>query len=248
MIKDDRMLTDFLSSIRQKIPHQIAQLYSKLMPIQCILCGSDHSEQIICEPCRSELPGLGNACPRCASPLQVSSLCGNCLTHPPVQTVTISLYPYLPPIDRLISDMKYHNKLYLTNFFAQQLCDKVKDRPLPDMLIPIPLHPTRLQHRGYNQSWEIARLLAHKLSIPVCHDALKRVRNTLPQASLPFSKRKQNLSQAFALGNISLPDHVALIDDVVTTGHTANMAGKVLQKAGVDQIELWTIARTIRHY
>lgn len=241
------MLTDFLSSIRQKIPHQIGRLYSKLMPIQCILCGSDHSEQIICEQCRPDLPTLGNVCPRCATPLSVSSLCGYCLTHPPIQTVTISLYPYASPIDRLISDMKYHNTLYLTNFFAQQLCDKVSDRLLPKMLIPIPLHPSRLRQRGYNQSWEIARLLAQKLSIPISHDGLKRIRNTLPQASLPFSQRKQNLTKAFAQGNIVLPDHVALIDDVVTTGHTANMAGKVLQKAGVDHIELWTIARTIRH-
>lgn len=247
MIKDDRMLTDYFSSLRQKIPQQIRQLYSNMMPIRCILCGSEHFNQLICSPCQADLPVLTDACPRCATPIQKSNLCGNCLSNPPIQSKTISLYRYEPPIDRLISDMKYHDKLYLANFFAQQFCEKMTERTLPELLIPIPLHAKRLKQRGYNQSWEIARIMARQLSIATCRDGLIRVRNTLPQASLPFSKRKQNLNKAFELGKHTVPNRVALIDDVMTTGHTANMAAAILQKAGVDHIELWTIARTIRH-
>lgn len=75
-----------------------------------------------------------------------------------------------------------------------------------------------------------------------------RIRNTAPQTSLPYSQRKQNIKRAFNVSKITIPQHIALIDDVLTTGHTANVAAKALRQAGAHQIELWTIARKIRHH
>jgi predicted amidophosphoribosyltransferase len=74
-----------------------------------------------------------------------------------------------------------------------------------------------------------------------------RVRDTPPQASLPFSERKNNMKQAFQINNTDIPSHIALIDDVLTTGHTVDVAAKTLRKIGVQNIEVWTVARTIKN-
>jgi ComF family protein len=174
-------------------------------------------------------------------------LCGQCLNSPPEQDASFSLFRYQDPIDRLIADLKYHDKLALTHLFAMQMAQQLKQRPKPELLLPIPLHPRRLRGRGFNQSLELAKQLSRQLDIPVRHDILSRVRDTPPQASLPFSERKRNMKQAFQIHHTNIPAHIALIDDVLTTGHTANVAAKLLRKAGVDTIEVWTIARTIKH-
>ncbi|MDH5357802.1 MAG: ComF family protein [Gammaproteobacteria bacterium] len=218
------------------------------MPIPCLLCGSDSSNECLCQDCVHTLPTLEHACPRCATPLEHTMICGQCLHHPPQQNSSFSLYLYQPPITRLIADLKYYDKLFLSRFFAGKMAKQLKDRPLPQLLIPIPLHPRRLRYRGYNQSLVLAKYLSALLTIPIGSDMLIRTRDTASQASLPYTQRKQNIQRAFKVNHNTLPSHVALIDDVLTTGHTADIAAKSLRQAGVDIIDLWTIARTIRHY
>lgn len=242
------MLQNSFSVYRQKISHQLAKLYSNMMPTPCLLCGTSSAHSCLCHDCIQNLPKLGPSCPRCASPVDYITLCGQCLNNPPEQDASVSLFPYQTPIDHLIAELKYNDKLFLSRFFAQQMAEKLKNHPLPQLLIPIPLHKKRLRHRGYNQSMELARYLSKQLSIPVRNDILIRIRETAPQASLPFSERKKNIKRAFGVNNVNIPTHIALIDDVLTTGHTADVAAKVLRQAGVNTIELWTIARTIRHY
>ena len=236
--------TDLLSTLA----HRFGQLYSKLMPIPCLLCGTASSSDCLCQACSDQLPILGHACPRCASPLPQEMLCGHCLNTPPEQNHSFCLFRYQPPVNRLIADLKYHDKLVLSRFFATQMAEQLKSRDsLPQLLIPIPLHPRRLRERGYNQSLELAKQLSKQLNISVRHDILSRIRDTPPQASLPFSDRKKNMKQAFQLKRIDIPSHVALVDDVLTTGHTATVAAKSLRQAGVKTIEVWTIARTIKN-
>lgn len=237
------MTENFLSPFRQKL----AQLYSNLTTTHCLLCGAVDNDSCLCTDCINNLPRLRHSCPRCAMPLQDNTLCGQCLNHPPEQNTSLSLFIYKSPIDRLIADFKYHDKLFLSRFFAGQIAKQVESRPLPQLLIPIPLHPRRLRQRGYNQSLELAKSLSKRLAIPVCSKSLIRITDSLPQSSLPYKKRKQNVQQAFKMDNSLLPSHIALIDDVLTTGNTANVAAKTLRKVGVNNIELWTIARTIRH-
>jgi len=229
------------------LTHYLKRLYSNLMPIPCLLCGSGSSNDCLCQACSAQLPIINHACPRCASPLLQTMLCGSCLNKPPQQDASFSLFCYQPPIDRLILDFKYHDKLVLSRLFATQMVEQLKNRALPQLLIPIPLHPRRLRERGYNQSLELAKQLSKQLNIPVRHDILIRIRDTPPQASLPFSERKKNMKQAFQLNKTELPDHIALIDDVLTTGHTVNVAAKILRQAGVKNIEVWTIARTVKN-
>jgi ComF family protein len=230
-----------------KLAHQITRLYSNLLPIPCLLCGSHNNNHSLCPDCIDNFPKLGHCCTRCATPLSLTSTCGHCLNHPPEQNLSTSLFAYQNPIDRLIADFKYHDKLYLTELFADLMFEQLKNKPLPQLLIPIPLHRRRLRQRGYNQALELAKILSRKLNIPIGKNILIRSRDTAPQASLPYDQRKHNMRRAFKLNDAVLPNHIVLIDDVLTTGHTVNAAAKLFRQEGVTTIELWTIARTIRH-
>ncbi|PCJ29675.1 MAG: amidophosphoribosyltransferase [Gammaproteobacteria bacterium] len=191
---------------------------------------------------------LATVCPRCALPLQHTQHCGHCLNNPPEQDLSISLYRYSDPIRQLILDFKYHNQLYLAPFFGQLLAQKIASTSQVELLIPIPLHPNRLKDRGYNQSHELAKSLSRQLNIPVNPHLLTRVIDTPSQSSMAFKDRKKNMRNAFKLSHhsLELPKHIAIIDDVLTTGHTANAAAKVFRKEGVATIEIWTIARTVK--
>ena len=237
------MVENILPTFRQKL----AQLYSNITATQCLLCGISCEQNCLCTDCIKTLPKLYNSCPRCASPLSQSLICGSCLHHPPEQDTSFSLFEYKAPIDRLIADFKYHDKLFLSQFLAKKMAKGLKSRPLPQLLIPIPLHPRRLRQRGYNQSLELTKILSKQLSIPFCSKSLIRIKDSQPQTSLPYKQRAKNIQRAFKVVNTMLPTHIALIDDVLTTGHTANAAAKALHQAGVITIEVWTIARTIRH-
>lgn len=238
------MSTEFLSTLH----HRFQRLYSKLMPIPCRLCGTMSQHHAICRSCIQDLPLLDAVCPRCALPMMNSNLCGQCLRHPLEQDSSFSLFRYQNPIDRLIADFKYHQKLYLGELFAELMSNELKRRCLPSLIIPIPLHPNRMRQRGYNQSYELAKALSKQLDLPTSNQYLIRTVDTQSQASVPFKARKKNIQHAFELVQTNVPGHVALIDDVLTTGHTANAAAKLLRKAGATRIEVWTIARTIRHY
>ena len=206
-----------------------------------------NNHHAICDACLQSLPKIAHACSRCAMPISHSQLCGHCLHHPPEQDFSFSLFPYHEPVNRLIADFKYHDKLYLSRLFAHLMSEKLNNRALPDLLIPIPLHPNRLRKRGYNQSYELAKALSTRLNITASNNILVRIIDTKSQSSIPFKERKRNIQHAFKLIQSHVPAHIALIDDVLTTGHTANAAAKLLRKAGAKTIEVWTIARAIGH-
>lgn len=244
------MLMNSLTVVRGYTTYLISQLYSKHIPTPCLLCGINITQSCLCHCCFNALPLLGHHCERCAMPISLGQYCGQCLAKPPIRHRTHSLFRYTSPIDRLIGDMKYHNQLQLTDYFANKLSLHIQQQNgiKPERLIPIPLHPKRLRQRGYNQSVELAKTLSKQLNIPVDNVTLTRIKNTLPQAQLAYSKRKKNMKSAFECQPNTLPKHIALIDDVLTTGHTADMAAKACLQQGAEKVELWTIARTIREH
>jgi ComF family protein len=151
---------------------------------------------------------------------------------------------YAPPVDYLLQQMKFHQKLELVPLMAELIAGSVSRREgeLPQVLLPVPLHHTRLRERGYNQALELAREISGRLGIPVDWQTCRRQRNTLAQTSLQGKERRSNLKGAFeSLGG--LPSHVAIIDDVVTTGATVQEFAKTLRKAGVETVEVWACAR-----
>jgi ComF family protein len=115
--------------------------------------------------------------------------------------------------------------------------------PPPDCLIPVPLHPTRLRQRGYNQALEIARPIAARLKIPLEVHAVRRIRATPAQALLPLRERARNVRGAFFARTRFDGRRVAIVDDVMTSGHTANSLAQCLRRAGAEDIEVWVVAR-----
>lgn len=232
------------------LTHRLTELYSKLLPIPCFLCGEFSDHDALCQNCIAELPWLGPHCKRCALPLNQNGICGQCLQHPPPQHRGLALFRYETPMNHCIAAFKFHQQLVFTRLFARLMASKIQQeqQALPEVILPIPLHPKRLRQRGYNQSAQLADTLASLLTIPVDKTGLIRQRNTPPQTGMSGKQRKRNLKQAFSISRPLPYRHVALVDDVYTTGHTVAEASRCLQQNGVETVEVWTIARAIRHY
>ena len=237
-------------NFRAVVTHRLAELYSKLLPIPCFLCWDLRPDQGLCIACADELPWLDTCCQQCAIPLNETGICGQCLQQPPPQQSTVALFRYEAPVNHCIAAFKFHQQLAFTQLFARLLADKIHQRhqPLPEILIPVPLHPSRLRERGYNQSAQLAAALSRRLGVATDKHGLIRQRNTSPQSGLSGKQRKRNLKQAFAVAKALPYKHVALVDDVYTTGHTVAEASRCLQQNGIETVEVWTIARAIRHY
>jgi ComF family protein len=161
-------------------------------------------------------------------------------------------------VDRLLPRLKFHDDLAAGRLLAELMAEALAapcERPLdgsatrPDALIPLPLHSRRLRARGYDQALELARPLSRTLEIPLRADVLHRVRDTAPQSRLDAVARRKNLRGAFAanvgaIAHASTPlRHVALIDDVMTTGATLHAAADALRRAGIARVDAWVCAR-----
>lgn len=235
-----------------------------LLPTRCLLCrGRCDGPQPLCEGCRRELPWLRRQCRRCALPMHDSAAlshpgeCGECLRQPPPWQRCIAAFEYRPPISQLIGRYKQHSDLacgrtlaeLLGELLARRLCEKRLDQsPLapPDLLLPAPLHWRRQLLRGFNQSYDLARLLGARLAIPCSHNHIRKHRHTSPQHSLSRDQRQRNLRAVFEVRRPVAGKRIALIDDVVTTGSTAKALTGILLKAGAAGVEIWCLARTPR--
>lgn len=219
---------------------------NRIMPASsCLLCAGEHGGSLICQPCRSDWVHLGACCPGCATPLPITALCPGCLRRPPPYTAR-AIFQYQYPLSLLIQRLKFRGQtdlgrelggLMLSHFQAQ--------KPLPDCLIPMPLHWRRQLRRGFNQALELARPLARGLDVPLRADLCRRSRATQPQADLPGRIRRANVRNAFATRGVTMPAHVAVIDDVLTSGQTAAALCRCLRRAGVRRIEVWCLARAV---
>ncbi len=152
---------------------------------------------------------------------------------------------YRFPVDALIQASKYAGDLGAGRALGELLADAIAADPAPDIIVPMPLHPARLKQRGFNQALEIARPLAWRTGASLVTDACARVKDTPPQASLPWKEREKNIRSAFACRKDLSGKRIALVDDVMTTGHTLNEAAKALKKGGAAQVHAWAVARTL---
>jgi ComF family protein len=224
-------------------------LRTLLFPAHCRLCGSaTRDESDLCRSCRHDLPWLDNACRQCARPLHASradALCGHCQRQAPAFDRTTALFHYRPPVDHLIRRFKFAEELQVGSLLSRLLAARLAERDddLPDLLLPVPLHPARLRSRGFNQATEIARQVGRVLEIAIDYRLCRRKRDTQAQSLLSPNARRLNLRNAFAVCRPPGTSHVAIIDDVMTTGHTGNELARTLKQAGAAQVEVWVIAR-----
>jgi len=237
------MISERLSNAARKLLNNCSNFVRQ----DCVLCGAASGGDLLCPPCRADLPRAGApACPVCAGPSD-GHTCGGCLREPPAYARCIAALRYGFPADALIQALKYRSQLALARLFAEVMGTAVAHAPRPDALLPMPLHPDRARSRGFNQATEIARPLARRLNIPLDATSLARIRDTAPQATLPLEERLRNVKGAFRCADAVAGKRVALLDDVMTTGATLNEAAKALKRAGATEVSLWVVARALPH-
>jgi ComF family protein len=221
---------------------------------RCVLChrpGASSAD--LCNLCERDLLLNTDYCRICAQPLAEntgqSRVCGGCVRKQPLFDASFVPYRYAYPLDRMIQRLKYGNDLssgrVLGQCFYQRLI-VTRTARLPEALLPVPLGIQRFRKRGYNQAIELARHVATRSGIPLRMDIVARIRETQEQASLPREERRKNVKGAFALIKPLAYAHIAILDDVVTTGTTVNEIARVLRRAGAETIEVWAIARAGR--
>jgi len=225
-----------------------------LLPGACLLCGLGAAHEIdLCAACEQSLPRLGPHCDICAQPLTRSATCGRCLSKRPSFNSVKAPLLYQYPVDLLLQRFKFKGQLAAGKVLSQLLARHLKAQignghcTQPDLLIPVPLHWKKRFARGFNQSEEIARELSQQLNIKYCRHAIKRILNTPAQHQLSRHERLDIPPHTFAPGparKLLAGARIALVDDVLTTGSTAQALSQRLLKEGAISVEIWLLART----
>ncbi len=221
-----------------------------LFPATCLLCLDPGQPPALdlCRECEADLPGNAGACPGCAMPRPgPDPACAHCASRRPAFDAAFVPYRYEFPLAELIHRLKYGGQVavarILGTVFAHRLCER--GAPAVDAIVPVPLHAAREARRGYNQAGEIARFAGEIAGLPVLDRVALRLRATEEQAALPASVRRVNVSGAFEALAGCLPPAVAIVDDVMTTGATADALAQALKRAGCRRVEAWAVARAV---
>ena len=207
-------------------------LAATLFPPRCCLCGfrGASADLDLCDVCHADLPWNLHEVPGVLAPLRFEH-----------------------PVDDMIRKLKYHGAIEHARVLGVLLAAAARARatPLPRLLVPVPLHAARLRERGFNQAYALARYAGRMLEVPYARTLLRRVRDTPSQTALDMSARRHNVRGAFAvcgpqaLERLLAAEHVAIVDDVMTTGSTLAELRAVLYAAGVREVELWAVARAM---
>jgi len=215
------------------------------LPQRCVLCATPSFDALLCRECLDDMPRIEGPCPSCALSSPAGQTCGACLATPPPQSATIGAWCYAFPADRLLHELKYGGRLALAEPFADALVAAVglRGNPRLDCVVALPLAVARQRMRGFNQAQEIGRRVALRLDVPLVA-ALRRVRDTPPQAGLALDARARNVRHAFEAVVPLEGLTVAIVDDVMTTGATVAEAAAALRRAGAARVDAWVVART----
>ena len=225
-------------------------IQKQLYPAVCSLCGNRGLDDLnLCLSCHQQLPRNLHPCNRCALPLPAgsnSNLCGGCTKRAPLFQRIYAPYLYQPPVDHLIQSFKFRQQLCNGRLLGKLLANHLLDQGYtpPQVVVPVPLHKEQLRERSFNQSAELARQLARELKLDWSTRLLHKVRPTRPQHGLNQKHRKMNLRHCFRFDNQRDLTHVAIVDDVVTTGSTASEIARTLLRQGVEHVQIWALART----
>ena len=221
-----------------------------LFPAKCLLCGAPSTEGMdICCHCLDDLPHNHNRCQICSLPLSTNHaqpICGKCLKRAPRFDHCYAPFSYAYPLSGLISDFKFSGKFYSGRLLAKLLTDFLErdEIELPELIIPVPLHPTRLRERGFNQALELAKPIGRHFNIPIDIQSCSRIKATATQSTLDKKIRSKNMRGAFKIAQGFSCKHLAIVDDVVTTGNTVNELAKIIKASGVQRVDVWALART----
>lgn len=232
-------------------PHVDAWLHSiqqALIPACCVIClaGTD-LEADICRHCHADLPRLKRQCRHCALPLALaadSNVCPTCVRRPLFDHAFAGFY-YHSPISWLISGLKYRRQVSHARLIGWLLAQQMHqyELPRPDLLVPMPLHPTAFRRRGFNQAELMARYLVKRLNWPLSEDHFIRIRDTPRQSRLKADQRRANVRHAFRAQKSVQGLHITLLDDVMTTASTAQALANCARRDGATRVDVVCLAR-----
>jgi ComF family protein len=226
-----------------------------LLPPRCLSCGTPVTRSgTLCVECWRGITFLGRPCCACCGlpfefDLGESALCGSCAQDRPIYDRARAALRYDEDSRKLILAFKHGDRLHLAPMFGNWLKQASAELLAEtDLVLPVPLHWTRLFARRYNQAALLAQALHKVGGPPVAVDWLVRKRRTPPQGQGGREARRRNVAGAFALkpGKSVAGLRLVLIDDVLTTGATVSECAKVLKRAGAARIDVLTLARTVR--
>lgn len=243
--------------LMSKVLISLAQNISKIVfPYFCSICECKSDQSMdLCSICTKLLPWIQDRCYRCGVRLEQideAVTCKQCQENPPKFDRLCALFDYVPPAINLVTGLKFGRRLAFGRVLGELFSDQILEEwyspdTLPEAIIPVPLHPVRIRNRGYNQAMELLYPIKKRIGIPVYDDLCQRLRNTKPQSGLVAELRKQNLQNAFAINKRKIRklklQHIAIMDDVVTTGSTVSAISAILKDAGILQIDIWCICR-----
>jgi ComF family protein len=225
------------------------------LPAPCHLCNRDTLEGSgLCPACRREWRALAgrSRCPGCGlampgeSQAQGPSLCGACRRRPRVFDGVVAAVDLDASVRHVIHRLKYHHDFSVLPLLEETLVESVLAQAgafRPEALLPMPVHPAQRRRRGFNQARLLAEALGRALDVPVIEGVARRVRDTGSLAALDAAARRRALRGAFAVNGV-LPARVAIVDDVLTTGASAEALTRALRRAGVREVVVWVVART----
>lgn len=227
-----------------------------LLPPRCASCGTIVDAQGgFCAPCWAGLPFItAPACVDCGLPFASAAVesarCAACLARPPRFTARAAL-AYEGPARQVLLQLKHADRPHLAVDMAGHLRRVAGDWLTPDgLIVPVPLHRWRLWQRGYNQAAELAKALSAATGTPLLVDALQRVRATRSSQGLNPRQRRRNVAGAFRITGrarrLVAERCIILVDDVLTTGATADACARVLLRAGARSVRLLTLARVVQ--
>ena len=220
----------------------------------CIVCDRELEKSgryRICNSCYAKLEVIGDrACLKCGKMLfSEEQYCLDCQNHEKTFDRAIAPLAYSGAATALVMNLKFHGKKYLAPPMGKWMSDKLLESELvADAVIPVPLHPNRLKERGFNQSELLAEEIASSLHLPLDKTSARRVKDTKASSTLTGGRRarEENMADAFSVEDkAAVKDKtLLLVDDVLTTGTTANELSKTLKKAGAKRIYVLTFATT----
>ena len=219
-----------------------------LIPLPCAVCGTVDGALTdqLCRACLGDLPAHPpGVCQGCGTVLGDAAVCSRCFVPTPAFDGCIAGCMYAYPVNQVIKKLKYQARLDLVRPLCLPLIKRIgyEGVALPDCLVPTPLHGSRLRARGFNQAGEIAGVLAQNLSLPVDGRLVRRQKNTLQQYNLSPEQRSTNVRGAFTLLKSIGYERVAIVDDVLTSGATANELALLLKRNGVAHVQVWCAAQ-----
>ena len=214
-----------------------------LYPPRCPVCDKvTLPTDGVCRLCRKKITVVKEpSCMKCGKPISNArrEFCSDCKRHAHRFTQGKALWVYEAEVKKSIYRFKYQNKREYGSVYAAEMAKAygswVKQKRIQAVL-PIPLYSKKKRKRGYNQSEILAKELGRLLKLPVCTDALIRTQETLPQKTLNYAERKQNVRNAFASAKKTGFQRILLVDDIYTTGSTLDAAADVLLQAGMSEV------------